>query len=211
MTRTINWFALAAGIITLIVLVVSLYMPWWQLTLGHNFFSVYTSPINTNFGLYGAQFTIPLIWAWNLSNILLFTAGGIIMLVYAFLPTKPYAKELLGFSWKKPLYALVSFIVGLVIINIAAGYFGVSYPLMGSSKVDFSFPSFIPINASISVLVTTTFLLPFWLAIVAVVLCVAARLYHRKLNPKLKQTQPQTTTTAPAQENTPPPPPTMIS
>jgi hypothetical protein len=211
MARTINWFALAAGIITLIVLVISLYMPWWQLTLGHNFFSVYTSPINTNFGLYGAQFTIPLIWAWNLSNILLFTAGGIIMLAYAFFPTKPYSKELLGFSWKKPLYALVSFIVGLVIINVAAGYFGVSFPLIGSSNVDFSFPSFIPISASISVLVTTTFLLPFWLAIVAVAFCIAARVYHRKLNPKPKQTAAPNTNSAPAQQNPPPPPPSMIS
>jgi hypothetical protein len=212
MTRTINWFALAAGIITLVVLVVSLYMPWWQLTLGNNFFNVYASPINTNFGLYGAQFTIPLIWAWNLTNIMLFTAGGIIMLVYSFLPTKSYSKELLGFSWKKPLYALISLIVGLIVINVVAGYMGASFPLMGSSNIDFSFPSFIPINATISVLVTTTFLLPFWLAFVAVALCIVARFYHRKLNPKPKQTEAPTTTSTPAQENSPPPPPSsMIS
>jgi hypothetical protein len=183
MNRIINWFALAAGIVTLVTLLVSLFMPWWQLTVGNNFFNVYTSPINTNFGLYGSQFTIPLIWAWNLSNILLFTAGGIVMLIYAFLPTKKYSIDLLAFSWKKPLYALLSFIIGLVVIVvIAAGLFNVNFPLMGSANVNFAFPSFIPIRASISTLVTGAFLLPFWLAIVAAALCVAARLYHGRLN-----------------------------
>jgi hypothetical protein len=209
MTRTINWFALAAGITTLIVLVISLYIPWWQLTIGNNFFNIYTSPINTNFGLYGSQFTIPLIWAWNLSNILLFTAGGIIMLLYAFIPTKPYSKELIGFSWKKPLYALVSFVVGLVIINVAAGYLGASFPLMGSANINFSFPSFIPISATINTPVTTAFLLPFWLAIVAVVFCVGARIYHGKLNPKTKQAHAATPTAM--ETPPPPPPPSMIS
>jgi hypothetical protein len=183
MERKINWFGVAAGIVTLVVLLVSLLMPWWQLTVGKNLFNVYSSPINTNFGLYGSQFTIPLIWAWNLSNILLFTAGGIVMLLYSFLPTKTYSKDLLAFSWKKPLYALLSFIIGLVVIVVlAAAVFNVNFPLMGSANVNFAFPSFIPINASISTLVTGSFLLPFWLAIVAAALCVAARLYHGRLN-----------------------------
>jgi hypothetical protein len=183
MERKINWFGVAAGIVTLVVLLVSLLMPWWQLTVGKNLFNVYTSPINTNFGLYGSQFTIPLIWAWNLSNILLFAAGGIVMLIYSFLPTKTYSKDLLAFSWKKPLYALLSFIIGLVVIVVlAAAVFNVNFPLMGSANVNLAFPSFIPINASISTLVTGAFLLPFWLAIVAAALCVAARLNHGRLN-----------------------------
>ena len=148
MERKINWFGVAAGIVTLVVLLVSLLMPWWQLTVGKNLFNVYSSPINTNFGLYGSQFTIPLIWAWNLSNILLFTAGGIVMLLYSFLPTKTYSKDLLAFSWKKPLYALLSFIIGLVVIVVlAAAVFNVNFPLMGSANVNFVFPSFIPIHA----------------------------------------------------------------
>jgi len=183
MNRKINWFGLVAGIVTLVVLLISLFMPWWQLTVGNNFFNVYSSPINTNFCLYGSQFTIPLIWAWNLSNILLFAASGVVMLIYAFLPAKKYSKDLLTFSYKKPLYALLSFIIGLFVIEVvAAGFFKVDFPLMGSANVSFSFPSFIPINASISTLVTTSFMLPFWLAIVAAALCIAARLYHGRLN-----------------------------
>ena len=66
-----------------------------------------------NFGLSGSQFTIPLIWALNLITILTFTACGIVMLIYSLVPTKPYAKQLLGFSWKKPLYTVVGFAVAL--------------------------------------------------------------------------------------------------
>ena len=78
MVRKINWFGMAAGIITLIVLVISFYFPWWQLTIGQNLIKVNASPVNTNFGLFGgAQFTIPLIWALNLISILTFTACGL--------------------------------------------------------------------------------------------------------------------------------------
>jgi hypothetical protein len=82
MNRRINWFAFAAGIITLTVLVVSLFIPWWQLTVGDNLMRVNASPVNTNFGLFGAQFTIPLIWALNLVSVLTFTASGLVMLLY---------------------------------------------------------------------------------------------------------------------------------
>ncbi len=212
MARIINWFGVAAGIITLLLLLISIYIPWWQLTIGNGFLTVWASPIVTNFGLNGSQFNIPLIWAWNLSNILLFTAGGLIMLLYSFMPTKKYSIELLGFAWKKPLYAFVSFTVGLIIIVIIAGFFDMNFPLMGTQEVTFAFPSFIPISASITSLVTATFMLPFWFAIVAVTLCVAAKIYHEKIEKKVEKiAAAEMPPTAPAQAPTPastlPPPP----
>ena len=94
MVRKINWFGMAAGIITLIVLVISFYIPWWQLTIGQNLIKVNASPVNTNFGLFGgAQFTIPLIWALNIISILTFTACGLVMLIYSVNPTKSYSKH----------------------------------------------------------------------------------------------------------------------
>ena len=96
-------------------------------------------PVNTNFGLFGgAQFTIPLIWALNLISILTFTASGMIMLIYSLNPTKSYSKHLLGFSYKKPLYVLISFAAGLVAIIIIAGFLGMSIPLMGSATLYFA-------------------------------------------------------------------------
>ncbi len=171
------------------LVLVSVFVPWWQLTVGNNFVSVYASPIVTNFGFYGAQFTLPLLWAWNLSNILLFTAGGIIMLIYSVFPTKSYSKDLLCFSYKKPLYGLISFVVGLAVVVLGAGFFDLGIPLVGSANVDFSLPSFIPLSASISSTVTAMFLFPFYLAIAAVALCIAARVYHGRLTNAVQPTQ----------------------
>ena len=121
MKRSINWFGFAAGILTLLVLVISLFIPWWQLTVGDNLMKVNASPVNTNFGLFGAQFTLPLIWALNLVSVLTFTASGIVMLFYSLMPTKSYSKQLLAFSYKKPLFSLVTFVSGLLIITSIAG------------------------------------------------------------------------------------------
>ena len=190
MDRKINWFGLAAGIITLIVLVISFYVPWWQLTIGENLIKVNASPVNTNFALFGTQFTVPLIWALNLISILTFTASGIVMLIYSLNPTKSYSKHLLGFSYKKPLYVLIIFVAGLAAITIIAGFLGMSIPLMGSTTL--SLPTqFISSGLSISALVSGSFQLPFYLAIVAAALCIAARLYHKNLA-KIPKTETET-------------------
>jgi hypothetical protein len=190
MERRINWFGLAAGIITLVVVVVSLFLPWWQLTIGDKLIQVNASPMNTNFGLLSLQFTIPLIWAWNLASILTFVAAGLVMLLYSVIPTKSYSKELLGFSYKKPIYALISFVVGLLVLVAIASFAGVSIPVMGSSNV--ALPTqFMPFGLSISALVSANFQLPFWLAVVAAALCIAARLYHGRVA-KAPKTGPET-------------------
>jgi NADH:ubiquinone oxidoreductase subunit 6 (subunit J) len=188
MGRSINWFALSAGIIVLIVLVISLYLPWWRLTIGTNLINVNASPVNTNFNVLGTQFTIPLIWALNLISILTFTASGVVMLIYSLIPTNPYAKDLLSFSYKKPLYAVVGFVVGLVIIIFGVGYFGLNVPLMGSANL--TLPSNWTMGATVSALVSGNFLLPFWLAIAGAALCIVARIYHGRL--KTVQIKPET-------------------
>ena len=110
----------------------------------------------------------------------MFTASGLIMLVYSLNPTKSYSKHLLGFSYKKPLYVLISFVAGLIVITIIAGFLGLNIPLMGSSTL--ALPTqFISTGLSINALVSGSFQLPFYLAILAAALCIAARLYHKNL------------------------------
>ncbi|MGA3291013.1 MAG: hypothetical protein ABSD42_12330 [Candidatus Bathyarchaeia archaeon] len=192
MGRSINWFGLSAGITTLIVLVISFYVPWWQLTIGENLIKVNASPVITNFGLFGTQFTVPLIWALNLISILTFTACGLVMLIYSLNPTKSYSKHLLGFSYKKPLYVLIFFVAILVAIIVIAGFIGMNIPLMGSTTL--SLPTqFISSGLNIRALVSGSFQLPFYLAIAAAALCIAARLYHKNLAKTLK-TGPETAT-----------------
>jgi hypothetical protein len=176
LNRNVNWFGFAAGIVTLIVLVISLFIPWWQLTVGDNLMKVNASSVNTNFGLFGAQFTLPLIFALNLVSILAFSASGIVMLFYSLMPTKSYSKQLLGFSYKKPLFSLITFVSGLLIITSIASLFDINVPIFGSTTLNLH--SNLMMGANINASVSGSFQLPFWLAMVAAALCITARLYH---------------------------------
>jgi hypothetical protein len=98
------------------------------------------------------------------------------MLIYSLIPTKPYAKQLLGFSYKKPLYSVVSFVVFLVIILLIAGHFGIYVPINGSATV--TLPGNWTMGATVNALVSGAFLLPFWLAVAAAALCLGARIIH---------------------------------
>ena len=180
MERRINWFGLAAGTITLIVLAVSLFVPWWQLTIGDKLLQVNASPLNTNFGLLDLHFTVPLLWAWNLVSVLIFAAAGVVMLIYSIFPTRSYSKELLGFSYKKPLYILISFFIGLLVMIAIVGVIGFSIPAVGTSNI--ALPSqFMPTGLSVSTFVSAGFQFPFYLAIAAAALCIVARLYHVRI------------------------------
>lgn len=101
------------------------------------------------------------------------------MLLYSVVPTKPYAKELLGFSYKKPLYVVVAFLATLVALMSIAGALGLNLPLMGTANV--ILPANFTLGASISASVLAGFLFPFWLAITAAALCIGARLYHGRV------------------------------
>jgi hypothetical protein len=178
----INWFGLAGGIITIIVVVVSLLVPWWQLTVGDDLLKANASPVNTNFGFLDIAFTVPLIWAFNVVALLTLIASGVSMLIYSVLPNKSYSKQLLSFGYKKPLFTVLFFIIGLVvIILILQAVLSISVPLMGSTTSPLSLPFASPSNVSISVFMSAGFLWPFWLAVVAAGLCIAARLYHRRV------------------------------
>lgn len=177
----INWFGIVGGILTLVVIAVSLYYPWWQLTIGDGLMRVNASPMNTNFGLLSTQFTIPLIYALNLGSILTFLSSGIIMLIYSIIPTKPYAKDLLGFAWKKPLYAVIFSIAGLTItIVIFQTLLGINIPLTGTGQV--ILPSAFTMGVNISVAISSAFQWPIILALISAVLCVCAKIYHRKFS-----------------------------
>ena len=178
--KQLNWFALVGGILVLLLLPISIYFSWWQLIAGKNLLTVNVSPVNTNINLLGTQFSPPLIWAMNLTGILTFLASGIIILVYALIPAKPYSIDLLGFAYRKPLYAVILYLVGLLVMTFATqAFLGQNIPITGSTNL--TLPSNMTMNADISVLVTSAFQWPFYLGIVAAGICITARVYHTKL------------------------------
>lgn len=188
LNTNVNWFGFAAGIITLIVLVVSLFKHWWQLTVGDNLMNVNASPVNTSFGLFGTQFTLPLISALNIVSVLIFASGGLVMLFYSVKPTKSFSKQLLGFSYKQPLFSLIAFVSGLLILSSIASLFGIKVPIFGSATVNV--PSNFLMWTSVETSVSGSFQLPFWLGVVAAAMSIAARLYPGRVIAKESNKKP---------------------
>lgn len=177
-----NWFGLAGGATTILVIVVSLIYPWWQLTVGDDLMTINASPVNVNFGFLDTSFTIPFIWALNIVSILILLASGIAMLIYSIIPRKSYSKHLLGFGYKKPLFTVLLFVIGLVVAMIILQVdLSINVPLMGSTTSTLPVP--LVSGITLSFLLTAAFQWSFWLAVVAAALCIAARLYHRKIVP----------------------------
>jgi len=212
MERKINLLGIAGGIAALILAAVSLFVPWWQLSIADGFAKLNVSPLNTNVSLPGySAVTVPLIWAITMACALSLIASGIIMLIYATSPLKPYAKRLLGFAYKTPLVLVVVFTVLVFALTfVAQKAVGLNMPLMGSANLQV--PQSLTSNVIISVAVSATFLWAYWFAVVTAGLCVAARIYHRKISPPLQKqinlpspsaTQPSPPSAQPAQSETP--------
>jgi len=143
---------------------------------------VNASPVNTNFGVLDTSFTIPFILALNIVSLLTLLASGIAMIIYSIIPRKSYSKHLLGFGYKKPLFTVLFFVIGLVVTTvILQAVLSLNVPLMGSTTSTLPIP-FVS-GITLSVLLSAGFQWSFWLAVVAAGLCIAARLYHRKVAP----------------------------
>jgi hypothetical protein len=183
MKRTINWLALIAGVASLLLIVVSVFVPWWQFSVGDPaFVTMSFSPVNLNFGLLETPLTIPLIWALNIACLLSLAAGGIALLIYAVIPNKPYSKRLLGFGYNKPLFAVILFAIELIaVILIGQTVLGTQIPLMSSGTI--TLPQSITQDVTVTVGMSSTLLWPVWFAVVVAGLCVATRFYHRKVAP----------------------------
>jgi hypothetical protein len=182
MAGKINIVALLAGILTFVLIAVSLFVPWWQFTVGDPAIaSVGLSPVTYNLALFGTVLTMPLVYALTLGSMLTLVAGGIVMIVYAVYPNKSYSKQLLGFGYKKPLYAVILFGIALLALYISVTYIGgMNVPISGSGTM--GLPQAIgDTGVGVSVKVNSSLNWPFYLAIAVAVLCIAARLYHKKV------------------------------
>lgn len=189
MNKKINWFGLAGGVTVFLVIIVSMFTPWWQLTVGDNLVNAQVSPLNTNFNFLGTAFTIPLIWVFNIVSLLTLIASGITMLIYSVVPTKSYSKQLLNFAYRKPLYTVVSFVVVLFALTLLLrSVLGLNVPLSGSASSTAQIP-FIS-GTTVDVVIASGFGFSFWLAAIAAGLCLAARLYHKRLVTATQKPEP---------------------
>ncbi|MCK5628245.1 hypothetical protein KAI12_02150 [Candidatus Bathyarchaeota archaeon] len=181
MKEKINWFGLAAGIVIIALVAVSFFIPWWQISAGENLVEARVSPVNTYFNFLGDTVTVPLISALNLASVLSLVAGGLAILIYSLTPTKSYSKHLLGFSYRKPLIALLLFVGVLFALTfVIQSVFSFHVPLYGSEIS--TLPTTLTNGTTIEVSLSAEFKWPFWLAVMAAGLCIATRIYHKKAN-----------------------------
>jgi len=180
MQLRINWLGLAGGVTTIVVVIISLLYPWWQLRVGDGLVTVNASPLNTSFDVLGKSATMPLFWAVNIAGLLTFLASGITMIIYSLIPRKSYSKTLLDFSYKKPFYTALAFAIFLFASTLLAQVLlNFNVPLAGSTNSTLPIP--LVQGTTISVFISTGFQLPFWLAIVATGLCIGAKIYHKRV------------------------------
>ncbi|NLF88985.1 hypothetical protein GX563_09215 [Candidatus Bathyarchaeota archaeon] len=206
MQRKINVVALVAGVLTLVLIAVSMFVPWWQFTVGDPAIAQMSlSPVTYNLALFGKILTMPLVYALTLGSMLTLTAGGVIMLIYSVFPNRSYSKQLLGFGYKKPLYAVILFGIALLALYFSATYLGgMNVPINGPGTM--GLPEAIgDVGVGVSVKVQSSLNWPFYLSIAVAALCIAARIYHRKVQEKPVT---QMNLGAPQYQNMPPPPPT---
>ena len=102
MANNINIVALVAGVLTMVLLAVSVFVPWWLFSVGAPAIAqINFSPLNFNVGLLGTTITLPIIFAFNMAALLTLLAGGIVMLIYSVKANKSYSKKLLSFRLQK--------------------------------------------------------------------------------------------------------------
>lgn len=181
----VNWFGLAGGVTVLCLIVVSFFVPWWQLVVGDSLMTTNVSPLNTNFDLFGNVASVPLIVALNVASLISLSAGGVVMLIYSVKPLGVHSSRLLGFAYRKPLYSVVFFLAGLVVtIAVVGSLFSISVPLVGSQTS--TLPAEFTEGITLRVLMNAGFEWPFLLAITASGLCIGAKIYHKKIEESTK-------------------------
>jgi hypothetical protein len=187
-----NWFALVGGALTLVMAVASLFVPWWQVTVGQNLARIGFSPVSLPINIMGYSVALPIIVAVSWMFMMLLVSAGAVLIVYSIMPSKPYSKRLLSFAYKKPLGTLIAFLVLLVLMTNSGTIFGM---ILGSSNLSgadlnvpwtgaktLQLPSSMTQGSVLEIIVSAEFGWTFWLAVAAGGLCVAARLYHKKLD-----------------------------
>jgi len=176
----VNWFGLAGGISAVFLIVISIFVPWWRLMIGDNIVTANVSPVYTNFDFKGSSFTIPLLFALNIGCIILLAVGGIVILVYSLKPDASYSKVLLKSGYWQPLFAVIVFIVGLVVMTfVVRSVWSIDVPLMGAGLT--TLPANLTQGATVNVLMEAGFQWPFILALAAAAFCIAAKLYDKKM------------------------------
>jgi hypothetical protein len=190
--KNVNWFALVGGALTLVLAVSSTFVPWWQITVGQTLVRIGISPVHTSTNIVGYDVALPIIAAIGWMFMAMLVSVGIVLVAYSIIPTKPYSKRLLGFAYKKPLGTLITFTILMLIVTNAGTIIGTMLRPSTMSGADLNVPwsgaKTLQLNSSVAqgtvrgIAVSAEVEWTFWLAVTVAALCIAARVYHKKLD-----------------------------
>ena len=185
--KNVNWIGLTSGILLIVVIVLSVYNPWWQLRIGDYGYGNF-SPLNSEFSFLGITFLIPLLSTFNISCLFLLSISAVLMITYSVNPTKEYSKQLLCWSYKKPLGIMITFIVGIVSISQLVSFYAnqfaqieLTLPIIGTTVIQV--PSELLGELSgiqIGLTVSGAFQWTFYLTIAVTALCIVTRIRYDK-------------------------------
>jgi hypothetical protein len=179
--RKMNWFGIASGVTAAVLLVLSVAYaaPWWQLSIAEELGRVDVSPLDINAQFLGVHVEIPILWYLTLSGKLILLAAIVALFACSIFPENKYAKNLLGYGYKRPLIMVIALIVILIILTALVGLIlPIKVPFLGTETSTLTFE-----GAKVTVSISAGFTWVFWLAITAAALAILARIYHRKLLP----------------------------
>jgi len=194
--KSVNWFALVGGTLTLVLTIASVFVPWWQITVGQTLATVSISPVSLSTIAMGYNVALPIITAIGWMFMVLLISAGIALIVYSIMPTKPYSKHLLGFAYKKPLGTFIGFVILMLLLTNAGTIFGIiAGPNMAGADLNIPWngpktlhlPSSMAQGILLGIAISASLEWTFWLAVIVAALCVAARLYHKKLDKPAEQ------------------------
>jgi len=177
--RKLNWFGIASGVAAAVLLLLSIAYaaPWWQLSIAEGLGRVDVSPLDINAQFLGLDVEIPILWYLTLSGKLIMLAAIVALFACSAFPENRYAKNLLGYGYKRPLIMVVVLVVILIILTALVGLIlPIKVPFLGGQTTTLTFD-----GANVSVPISASFTWVFWLAVATAALALLARVYHRRI------------------------------
>ncbi len=184
--KRINWFGVTAGILMLMLPFLG---PWWRLRVGDGLAEIATSPFHISGSMMGKAISISSLVSYIvLATKITVLIAGVFMLLASLLPDRWWSRRLFKFGRMKVFWMVIGLVVMLV---VAAAIANKVLPGFLPAGVQLSIPY---VSGSTNVVVDmgdAQAIFPlsmglggaFIAAIVTAALCIAARIYNRRLVP----------------------------
>ncbi|MEM3452758.1 MAG: hypothetical protein QW835_03925 [Candidatus Hadarchaeum sp.] len=195
-TRSMNFIGLAAGVL---MVALPFLGPWWMATVGTGAMEIALSPFDLSISVLGQPIHSQLVDLFLLASKIAMIIAGAFLVLGSLFPNSWWSSRLVRFGVMKPFWAVVgivvvlivgSFLVNNVLPHLLANIIpdGASVEIMvpylvGSASATIQIGSQASIVAPINLSLTPAF----WVAIVAAVLGIAARISYRRFKKHREQ------------------------